>query len=74
MGSWIQTSNFVFFIINELIKGKIEKPSGKYLSFIYDESLTRQDLNSNPGHFRGSAILSLFVWRIIFTCLMVCRW
>jgi hypothetical protein len=50
-----------------------EKPSGQYLGFICDESLTRRGLNSNLGHFRGYAILPLFVWRIVFTCLMVCR-
>jgi hypothetical protein len=43
------------------------------LGFISDESLTRQGLNLNPGHFHGSAILPLFIWRIVFACLMVCR-
>jgi hypothetical protein len=28
MGFWIRTSNFVFFVVNGLIKGEIEKPSG----------------------------------------------
>jgi hypothetical protein len=50
-----------------------EKPSGQYLGFICDESLTRQGLNSNLGYFRGSAILPLFIWRIAFACLVVCR-
>jgi hypothetical protein len=49
----------------------VEKPSGQYLGFIYDESLTRRGLNLNSGHFRGSTILPLFVWRIVFACLMV---
>jgi hypothetical protein len=62
------------FAVNELIKGEIEKPSGQYLSFICDESLTRRDLNLNAGHFRASAILPLFVWRIVLACLVVCRW
>jgi hypothetical protein len=34
MGSWIQTLNFVLFIINGLIKGVIEKPSGQFLGLI----------------------------------------
>jgi hypothetical protein len=51
MGFWIQTSNFVLFIVNVLIKGEIEKPSGQYLGLIFDESLTCYGLNSNPGHF-----------------------
>jgi hypothetical protein len=74
MGSWIQISNFVLFVVNGLIKEEIEKPSGKYLSFICDESLIRRGLNLNSGHFRGSVILPLFIWRITFTCLVVCRW
>jgi hypothetical protein len=34
MGFWIQTSNFVLFIVNGLIKGDIEKPSGHFLDLI----------------------------------------
>jgi hypothetical protein len=34
MGSWIQNSNFVLFVVNELIKGEIEKPSGQFLGLI----------------------------------------
>jgi hypothetical protein len=49
MGSWIRDSNFVLFVINGLIKGEIEKPSGQYLSLICDESLTCRCLNSNPN-------------------------
>jgi hypothetical protein len=64
----------VLFVVNGPIKGEIEKPSGQYLDFICDESLTRRCLNSNLGHFRGSAILPLFVWRITLACLVVCRW
>jgi hypothetical protein len=33
-GSWIQTLNFVLFIIDGLIKGEIEKPSGQFLGLI----------------------------------------
>jgi hypothetical protein len=54
------------------LAGSVEKPSGQYIGFICDESLTRQGLNSNPRYFHGSAILPLFVWRITFACLMVC--
>jgi hypothetical protein len=50
-----------------------EKSSGQYLDFICDESLTRRCWNLNPGHFRGSATLPLFVWRIVFACPVVCR-
>jgi hypothetical protein len=32
--SWIRNSNFVLFVVNVLIKGQIEKPSGMYLSLI----------------------------------------
>jgi hypothetical protein len=74
MGCWIRSSNFVLFVINGLIKGEIEKPSGQYLGFICDESLTRQGLNSNLGYFCDSAILPLVIWRIAFAYLMVSRW
>jgi hypothetical protein len=39
-------------------QGEIEKLSGQYLGLICDESLTSWGLNSNPGHFDGSTILS----------------
>jgi hypothetical protein len=32
--SWIQNSNFVLFVVNVLIKGEIEKPSGQCLGLI----------------------------------------
>jgi hypothetical protein len=32
--SWIRNSKFVIFVINVLIKGEIEKPSGQYLGLI----------------------------------------
>jgi hypothetical protein len=32
--SWIQNSNFVLFVVNVLIKGEIEKPSGQYFGLI----------------------------------------
>jgi hypothetical protein len=34
MESWIQNLNFVLFVVNALIKGEIEKPSGQYLGLI----------------------------------------
>jgi hypothetical protein len=43
-------SNFKLcaFVVNGLIKGEIEKPSGQFLGD-YDESSTWRGLNSNPG-------------------------
>ena len=38
-------------VVNGLIKGEIEKPSGQCLGLICDESLTCRGLNSNSGHF-----------------------
>jgi hypothetical protein len=34
MGYWIQASYFVPFVVNGLIKGEIEKPSGQFLGLI----------------------------------------
>jgi hypothetical protein len=51
MGFWIQTSNFVLFVVNGLINEEIEKLSGQYLGLICDESLTCQCLNLNPRYF-----------------------
>jgi hypothetical protein len=51
MGFWVRTSNFVLFVVNGVIKGEIEKPSGQYLSLICDELLTCHGLNSYLGHF-----------------------
>jgi hypothetical protein len=42
--------------------------------FNCDESLTWRGLILNPRQFRFVFLLSLFVWRIAFACLMVCRW
>jgi hypothetical protein len=33
-GSCIQISNFLLFVVNVLIMGEIEKPSGQYLGLI----------------------------------------
>jgi hypothetical protein len=30
----IQNSNFMFFVVNVLIKGEIEKPNGRYIGLI----------------------------------------
>jgi hypothetical protein len=50
----------VLFVVNGLIKGEIEKPSGQYLGLICDESLTCLGLNLNLGHFGGFYLLSLY--------------
>jgi hypothetical protein len=46
----ILDSNFKLcaLVVNGLIKGEIEKPSGQFIGLI-DESLTWRGLNSNPG-------------------------
>jgi hypothetical protein len=62
----------VFFVVNVLSKGEIEKSSGQYLGLIVMSHLTCLGLNSNLGHFCGSTTIYL-VWRIVFTCLVVCR-
>jgi hypothetical protein len=69
-------SNFKFcaFIVNGLIKGEIEKPSAQYLGLMCDESLTCRGLNSNPGHLGCFTSILCFMWRIVFACLVVCRW
>jgi hypothetical protein len=41
--------------------------------FDCDESLTCRCLNSNPGYF-GSFTFILFVWRIVFAYLVMCKW
>jgi hypothetical protein len=53
-------SNFklCIFVVNGLIKGEIEKPSGQCLGLICDESLTCRGLNLNPGHFCASILPS----------------
>jgi hypothetical protein len=39
MGSWIRNLNFVLFVVNILIMGEIEKPSGQFLGLIEIERL-----------------------------------
>jgi hypothetical protein len=46
-------------VVNVLIKGKIEKPSGQYLGLICDEQLTCLGLNLNWGNFDDSTLLSV---------------
>jgi hypothetical protein len=48
LGFEIQT--LCFYVVNGLIKEEIDKPSGQYLGFNCDESLTYRGLNLNPGH------------------------
>jgi hypothetical protein len=62
-----------FYVVNVLIKGKIEKLSGQNLSSMCDESLMCHGLNSNPRDFCGSTFVIYLVWRIVFPCLVVCR-
>jgi hypothetical protein len=74
MGSLIQNSNFVVFIVNGLIKWEIEKPSGQYLGLICDESLTMLKFEFKSGIAPWFYYTIMFMWRIAFTCLMVCNW
>jgi hypothetical protein len=41
--------------------------------FDFDESLTWRGLNLNPGHI-GFYLYLCFGWRIMFACLVVCKW
>jgi DNA-binding transcriptional regulator of glucitol operon len=41
--------------------------------FDCDESLTCRGLNSHSRHF-GSFFYLYFIWRIVFACLVLCRW
>jgi hypothetical protein len=61
------------FVVNGLIKGEIEKPSGQFLGLIVIViDLARFEFES--GTFWLFYLYSLFHWRIMFACLMVCRW
>jgi hypothetical protein len=68
MGSWIRDSNFVLFVVNGLINGEIEKPSGQFLGLICDESLTCWGLNSNLRHFN---LFYLYLYPCGESCLLV---
>jgi hypothetical protein len=46
-------------VVNVLIKGEIEKPSGQYLGLICDEELTCLGLNLNPGNLGTPTLLSI---------------
>jgi hypothetical protein len=69
-------SNFKLcaFVVNWLIKGEIEKPSGQFLGLI----VMSHWLSDVWIQIRDSFILFFFylcfVQRIAFACLMVCRW
>jgi hypothetical protein len=79
----VLASNFKLcaFVVNGLIKGEIEKPSGQCLGLKCNESLTCQGLNLNPGHFRGSILplcscgesRLLVSWRAGDRCGMTCN-
>jgi hypothetical protein len=60
-GSSIRDSNFVPFVVNLLINGEIEKPSGQYLGLTCDESLKCRGLNLNPGHFSSFTFILVHV-------------
>jgi hypothetical protein len=51
-----------------------EKSCGQYLGLICDESLTCRGLNLNSWHFGSFTFIPCFMWRIVFACLVVCRW
>jgi hypothetical protein len=60
MWSWIQTSNFVIFIVNGFIKGEIKKPNGQFLDLIVmSYCLARFKLK-----FRKFWFLPLFLFRL----------
>ncbi len=72
----ILDSNFKLcaFVVNGLIKGEIEKPSGQFLGLI----VMSHWLGEVWIQIRDSFVLFFFylcfVWRIVFACLVVCRW
>jgi hypothetical protein len=56
-------------IVGALLDFFNEKPNDQYLVLICDEPLTCRGLNSN-----SFTLIPCFVWRIVFACLIVCRW
>jgi hypothetical protein len=68
----VLVSNFILFVVNELIKREIEKLSGQYLSWICVESLTCHGLNLNLRYFICFTFYLCIMWRITFACLVVC--
>jgi hypothetical protein len=69
-------SNFKLcaFVVNGLIKEEIEKPSGQFLGLI----VMSHWLGDVWIRIRDSFVLFFFclcfIWRIMFACLVVCRW
>jgi hypothetical protein len=63
----------MLFIVNVLIKGEIEKPSGQYLGLICDV-IDLPLFEFESGTFRLFYLYLCFIWRIMFACLIVCRW
>jgi hypothetical protein len=51
LGLGFEIQTLCFCVVNELIKGEIERPHDQYLGLICHESLTCQGLNLNSGHF-----------------------
>jgi hypothetical protein len=60
------------FVVDVLIKGEIEKPSGQYLGLIM-MVIDIPWFEFKSGIFQWFLPLSLFVWRITFACLVMCR-
>jgi hypothetical protein len=83
LGIPIQVSKTCFEIKERSLSLKF-KPHNTYNTYLEtkwsvpwfgcDEKLTCLSFNSNPGNCGGSTPIILFVWRIVFACLMVCRW
>jgi hypothetical protein len=58
----------VIFVVNELIKGEIEKLIGQFIGLICDDSLTMRGLNSNSEHF---SLFYLYICPCGESCLLV---
>jgi hypothetical protein len=66
LGFKIQT--LCFCVINALIKGEIEKPSGQYIGSMSDEPLTCHGLNLNPWSFNDFTFIFVLCGE---SCLLV---
>jgi hypothetical protein len=66
--------NLCAFVVNGLIKGEIEKPSGPVLGLIVMSHWLSEVWIQIRDNFVLFFFYLCFVWRIMFACLMVCRW
>jgi hypothetical protein len=73
LGLGFKLQTLCFLLSMDSSRGEIEKPNDQDLDLICDESLTCRDLNLNLGHFDRFTFILLFVWRVAFACLVVCR-